>query len=61
MNYSRESEMNKKTGIYFTSSIPVWEFGNLRLSLQQNFYREDVFVYGDRDELILRAGISKNF
>ncbi len=61
VNYSRESEKNKKTGIYFTSSVPVWEFGNLRLTLQQNFYTEDVFVYGDRDEIILRAGISKSF
>ena len=61
VNYSRESEKNNKTGIYFTSSVPVWEFGNLRLSLRQNFYREDVFVYGDRDEFILRAGISKSF
>jgi len=61
VNYSREAETNKKTGIYFTSSVPVWEFGNFRLTLQQNFYTEDVFVYGDRDELILRAGISKSF
>ena len=61
INYSTESEVSKRTGIYFTSSVPLWEIGNLSLNLQQNFYREDVYVYGDRDEFILRAGLSKRF
>lgn len=59
INYARESDRSKSTGIYFNSGIPVWGFGNLNLSLQQNFYRENVLIYGDRDELIFRAGISK--
>jgi hypothetical protein len=59
INYAAESEVSKRTGIYFTSSVPVWEFGNLFVNLQHNIYREDFFVYGDRDETILRTGISK--
>lgn len=59
INYAAESEVSQRTGIYFTSAVPVWEFGNLFVNMQQNFYREDVFTYGDRDEFILRAGISK--
>jgi len=59
INYAVESGRSKRTGIYFNSAIQVWEFGNLNLSLQQNFYREDVLIYSDRDELIFRAGISK--
>jgi len=59
INYAAESELSKKTGIYFTSAIPVWEIGNLFISLQQNFYREDIFTYGERDEFIMRAGFSR--
>jgi len=61
INYATESDVSKRTGIYFTSAVPVWEIGNLFVNLQHNLYREDVFVYGDRDETILRAGISKKF
>jgi hypothetical protein len=61
INYAAESEASKRTGIYFTSAIPVWDIGNLFVTLQQNFYREDVIVYGDRDETIMRAGISRKF
>lgn len=59
INYAAESELSKKTGIYFTSAIPVWEIGNLFISLQQNFYREDIFTYGERDEFVMRAGFSR--
>lgn len=59
INYAAESATNKRTGIYFTSAVPVWDIGNLFVTLQQNFYREDLVVYGDRDETIFRAGISK--
>jgi hypothetical protein len=59
INYAAESEVSKRTGIYFTSAIPVWEIGNLFVNLQENIYREDVFTYGDRDEFIMRAGFSK--
>src|SRR3989337_4096324 len=59
LNYARESERSKRTGIYFNSGIQVWEIGNLNVSLQQNFYREDFLIYGNRDELMLHAGISR--
>ena len=61
INYATESEVGKKTGIYFTSAIPLWQIGNLFLNMQQNFYREDTLVYGNRNEFILRAGLSKRF
>ena len=60
INYVSEAERNTKSGIYFTSRIAVWEIGDLFISLNQNFYREAVIVYGAREEFILRAGISKS-
>ncbi|HLG32470.1 MAG TPA: hypothetical protein VI362_05480, partial [Ignavibacteriaceae bacterium] len=60
INYVSEAERNTKSGIYFTSRIAVWEVGDLFISLNQNFYREAVIVYGAREEFILRAGISKS-
>ncbi len=59
VNYSRESDRSKRTGIYFNSSIKLWELGNLNISVQQNFYREDILIYGNRNEFLLRAGITK--
>ncbi|OGU75826.1 MAG: hypothetical protein A2V93_02515 [Ignavibacteria bacterium RBG_16_34_14] len=60
LNYASESERSKKTGIYFMSGITVWEIGNLFINLSQTFYREDFMIYGDRDEFIFRAGLSKS-
>jgi hypothetical protein len=58
---SKTSGLNSNTLLYFNSSLPLWNLGNFILNVQKNFYREDIFEYGDNDDIQVRAGISKSF
>jgi hypothetical protein len=60
-NYTSERNKNHKIGIHFSTSLPIWEIGELYLRAEQNFYREKIFEYGNNDELILNISISKDW
>lgn len=60
-NYTKETGRNKKLALSFTSGVPLWMLGEFFLTAEQSFYTEELFRYGDRDEFIITAGLSKSF
>lgn len=60
-NFMNEWGTNRKIGLSFTSSVPVWDIGDFYLTAEQNFYREKMYLYGNNDEFVLTATISKSF
>ncbi len=60
-NFTNEWGTNRKFGISFSSSVPVWELGDFYLTAEQNFYREKMYLYGNSDDFVLTAAISKSF
>ncbi|MBL7127803.1 MAG: hypothetical protein ISS16_02340 [Ignavibacteria bacterium] len=61
INYTIEEERNNKIRLYFTSSIPLWNFATLNFNAEKSFYREDIFRYGEYDDFLVRAIISKSW
>ncbi|HEX2788658.1 MAG TPA: hypothetical protein VHP32_12235, partial [Ignavibacteria bacterium] len=61
LNFTKETGRNKKTTLSFTSGVPVWMLGDFFLIAEQSFYREELFRYGNKDEFIVTAGLSKSF
>ena len=60
-NYTIEEKRNSKIRLYFTSSIPLWNFATLNFNAEKSFYKEDIFRYGEYDDFIVRAIISKSW
>ena len=60
-SYKSEKNRNHKIGIHFSTSVPIWEIGELYIKAEQNFYREKIFEYGNNDELILNISFSKDW
>lgn len=60
-DFTNEWGTNRKFGISFTSSVPFWNVADFYLTAEQNFYREKYYLYGNNDEFVLTATISKSF
>ncbi len=60
-NFTNEWGTNRKFGLSFTSSVSFWNVGDFYLTAEQNFYREKYYLYGNNDEFVLTATISKSF
>ena len=60
-NFMNEWGTNRKFGMSFTSSVPFWNVADFYLTAEQNFYREKMYLYGNNDEFVLTATISKSF
>ena len=60
-SFTNERDLSHKIGYYFSTSVPLWELGELYLRAEQNLYREKVFEYGNRNDFILTATISKSW
>ena len=60
-SFTDERDLSHKIGYYFSTSVPLWELGELYLRAEQNLYREKVFEYGNRNDFILTATISKSW
>ena len=60
-SFTNVRDVSHKIGYYFSSSVPLWELGEFYLRAEQNFYREKVFEYGNRNDFILTATISKSW
>lgn len=60
-SFSNERDMNQKIGYYFSTSVPLWELGEFYLRAEQSLYREKIFEYGNRNDFILSATISKSW
>lgn len=61
VNYTLEVERNNKIKLYFTSSIPLWTLATLNFNAEKSFYRESIFRYGEYDDFLVRAIISKSW
>ncbi len=61
VNYLKETDKNNKLSFSFSSGLPVWDFGDLFIIAEQNFYKEDIFKYGDNDDFVFTATLSKSF
>ena len=59
-SYLGERNRNEKYGVYLITSIPLGNIADFYLRAEQNFYREKVYEYGDNNEFILTATLSKN-
>jgi len=60
-SFTNERDMSHKIGYYFSTSVPLWELREFYLRAEQNFYREKVFEYGNRNDFILTATISRSW
>jgi hypothetical protein len=60
-SYQRTSGLNTNTVLSFNSTIPVYNIGNLSVSVIKNFFREKVFAEGDNNDIIFRATFSKSW
>ncbi|MFC2092358.1 hypothetical protein ACFLSV_00520 [Bacteroidota bacterium] len=60
-SFTNERDLSHKIGYYFSTSVPLWELGELYLRAEQNLYREKVFEYGNRNDFIFTATISKSW
>lgn len=61
LGYQVTSGFNSNVVFSLNSSVPVYNFGNLSVSIQKNFYREVFFNEGDNNDLIFRATLSKSW
>jgi hypothetical protein len=60
LSYLREKDRNVKLGVYFITAVPLWNVADFYLRVEQNFYREKVYEFGNNNEFILTATLSKN-
>ncbi|MBK6539146.1 MAG: hypothetical protein IPG09_15740 [Ignavibacteria bacterium] len=60
-SYYGEEKTNAKSSLYFNSSYSLNSYLNVNFNLMKDFYREDVFQYGEFDNLIIRAGVTAGF
>lgn len=60
LSYLGEKDRNEKFGVYFITAVPLWDVADFYLRAEQNFYREKVYEFGDNNEFILTATLSKN-
>ena len=61
INYTIEEERNSKIRLYYTSSLPLWNFATLNFNAEKSFYRETIYRYGEYDDFQVRAIISKSW
>lgn len=61
IGYQKTSGLNSNTILSFNSSVPVFDIGNLSVSVMKNFYREVFFQEGENNDIIFRATLSKSW
>ncbi len=60
-SYQKTSGLNSNVVLSLNSSLPVYNIGNLSVSILKNFYREVLFNEGDNNDIIFRATLSKSW
>ncbi|MCB0722886.1 MAG: hypothetical protein KDC42_11325 [Ignavibacteriae bacterium] len=60
-NYFNEKNKNNRVGIYYSSSLDFMNVIDFIFDAQFNLYNETVYYYGDYNEFLFRAGISKSW
>lgn len=61
VSFERTAGTNSNTVLSLNSSVPVYNIGNLSVSIIKNFYREKVFFDGYNNDLLFRATFSKSW
>lgn len=59
--YSTETGDNKKVGIYYSTSIPLWAFGTFDLRAEKNMYKNKTLASTNYDEFLLRATLTSRW
>lgn len=60
-NYFSEKNVNNRIGIYYSSAFSFMNVVDFIFDAQFNMYNEKVYQYGDYDEFLFRAGLSKSW
>ena len=61
VRYSDQDGDQIKTGIFWSSKLPVWKLGDLDLRVEENFYRDKELSDNDYDEFVLKVTLTKNW
>jgi hypothetical protein len=61
ISYQKTSGLNSNVVLSLNSSLPVYNIGNLSVSILKNFYREVVYNEGENNDIIFRATLSKSW
>lgn len=60
-SYQKTSGLNSNIVMSLSSSLPVYNLGNLSVNIMKNFYREVIYNEGENNDIIFRATLSKSF
>lgn len=60
-NFTEEKKRNNKKGFYITSDLSLEKWFRFGVSVEQNYYRESVFEYGNSDDLMIRLNFARSF
>jgi len=60
-SYQRTPGTNTNLVFAYSSTIPVYNIGNLSVSVLKSFYREKIFAEGEYGDIIFRATFSKSW
>lgn len=60
-SYQKTSGLNSNIILSLSSSLPVYNFGNLSINVMKNFYREVVYSEGENNDIIFKATLSKRW
>lgn len=61
LTFSEERKLNNKKSLYFISNLTLEDLFKFGFSIEQSFYRESVFEYGNSDDLFLKLNFSRSF
>ena len=60
-SYYSEENINSKSTIYFNSNYTISKYLSFTFNILKDLYSEVVPLYGETDNLVIRAGITSNF
>jgi len=61
LTFSEERKLNNKKSLYFISNLTLEDLFKFGFSIEQSFYRESVFEYGNSNDLFLKLNFSRSF
>jgi hypothetical protein len=59
--YSTETGNNKRIGVYYSTSIPLWGFATFDLRAEKNLYKNKTLTSTNYDEFMLKATLTSKW
>ena len=59
-NFTEEKKINNKKGIYLTSDLSLEKWFRFGVSVEQSYYRESLFEYGNSDDLMVKFNFARS-